>query len=430
MGAPMATHRSSCPPSLPVLALGVTAASIAIGIAIVSGCGSGAAGGFGNHGKVLTPMLEADGADAFAIQADGRIVAVGGPFDVARYTRTGRLDPSFGRGGKVTRGWGSRSAKRSYGASAIAIQHDGKLVLGGSVGGFWGGNEEWDDFALARYTPTGRLDPSFGNGGRVESHFGRVHSVHRIYALAIQRDGKIIASGTTLARYTRSGRLDPNFGSGGKLAGEKVQGGSVNLTALAIQRDGKIVAAGEWHNGADSRFVVARYTSDGKLDRGFGRGGVVWPGFVSGLVIQRDSKIVAGGKAVGSSFALSRYTPSGRLDPNFGSNGEARTPFPGLGTASAVAIQANGRVVVAGATSSDRGTGSFVVVRYTEDGQLDVGFGKGGSVKTKFGPLPHVSGVSIQRDGKIVAVGGGGNGVLPGTSFALVRYTRDGRLDS
>jgi hypothetical protein len=83
---------------------------------LLCSCGSdagsgGAAAGFGTGGKVLTPMLEAEGGvAAFAIQADGRIVATGGPFDLARYTAAGRLDGSFGRGGKVEHGWGRASA--------------------------------------------------------------------------------------------------------------------------------------------------------------------------------------------------------------------------------------------------------------------------------------------------------------------------------
>jgi uncharacterized delta-60 repeat protein len=418
-----------------------------------SGAGSGAvAGGFGTGGKVLTPMRGVGyGAAAFAIQSDGRIVATGGPFDLARYTAEGGLDGSFGRGGKVERGWGRVSAKPGYGgvSSAIAIQHDGKIVLGGSVGAPYAreGHDSWADFALARYTPSGRLDPSFGRRGTVQTHFGPVHSVYGIDALAIQRDGRIVAAGSTLARYTPSGRLDPSFGSGGKVAGDRVlRGGSVSFTALALQADGEIIAAGWWHsykccrvaNRVYDRVFLERYTSAGKLDQSFGTGGVVWPEFTAfgGVAIQRDGKIVVvGGFAVRGAgteptFALSRYSPDGHLDPSFSRDGKVRTDLPDWDAASAVAIQADGKIVVAGLSlTSDGDKGSFVVARYTEDGRLDADFGKGGSVETSLGPLSEVSGVAIQRDGKIVVVGEIG-GLDQQNSFALVRYTRDGHLDS
>jgi uncharacterized delta-60 repeat protein len=440
-------------PSLRVLALGVVAAFVVIGVAIVSGCGSGAAAaGFGTGGKVLTPMRGVDyGAAAFAIQSDGRIVATGGPFDLARYTAAGRLDGSFGRGGKVEHGWGRASATPGYGgvSRAIAIQHDGKIVLGGYVGAPYGreGHDSWADFALARYTPSGRLDPSFGKGGTVQTHFGPEHSVYYVYALAIQPDGKIVAAGSTLARYTTDGRLDPSFGSGGKVAGDRVlRGGSVSVTALAVQADGEIVAAGWWHsykccrvaNRVYDRVFLERYTSAGKLDQSFGTGGVVWPQFTAfgGVAIQRDGKIVVvGGFAVRGAgteptFAVSRYSPDGHLDPSFSGDGKVRTDLPGWDAASAVAIQADGRIVVAGLSwTNDGDKGSFVVARYTEDGRLDADFGSGGSAETSLGPLSEASGVAIQRDGKIVVVGEIG-GLDQRNSFALVRYTRDGHLDS
>jgi uncharacterized delta-60 repeat protein len=107
---------------------------------------------------------------------------------------------------------GSRSLDYAY---ALAIQRDGRLVVAGrSAHGSW-------RFALARYTHTGKLDPSFGSGGKVLPAFGSSGSSTAL-ALTIQRDGKLVAAGGgagffDLARYSAGGKLDPSFGSGGKV---------------------------------------------------------------------------------------------------------------------------------------------------------------------------------------------------------------------
>ena len=182
------------------------------------------------------------------------------------------------------------------------------------------------------------------------------------------------------------------------------------------------------------RLILARYASDGKLDQSFGSGGVVWPksdpGSDLSFAMQRDGKIVTVGSAVRGGFAVSRYSIDGQLDPSFGGDGTVSTDFP-AGEADGVAIQADGGIVVAGSSESDDGMkGSYILARYTADGQLDAGFGKSGRVETNLGPLSWVSGIAIQRDGKIVVAGEQGNINDRVQLFALVRYTRDGHLDS
>ena len=364
---------------------------------------------------MLTDLGGKDGAAGVAIQDDGKIVATGagdGDFALARYTPDGRLDASFGKGGKVLTDLGGEDY-----ALAVAIQHDGKIVATG-LG--------WDtEFALARYTPDGRLDASFGKGGKVLESFSGYPNYAS--AVAIQGDGKIVAAGTTsyldfaLARYTPDGRLDPSFGTGAVVETDFSSDYPDYGEAVAIQDDGKIVAAGD----GDRDFALARYTPDGRLDASFGTGGKVLTDLgkydgASAVAIQADGKIVAAG-ASGSrtfAFALARYTPDGRLDASFGKGGTVLTDLGGEDGAAGVAIQDDGKIVAAGA-----GDGGFALARYTPDGRLDASFGTGGTVLTDLGGKDGAAGVAIQDDGKIVAAGAGDG------DFALARYLPNGHLD-
>src|SRR5215475_2223394 len=129
----------------------------------------------------------------------------------------GGLDPTFGSGGKVTTNFfGSTD-----GASAIAVQTDGKIILAGVS---FNPNTT-DDFALARYNPDGSLDTSFGTGGKVNTDFFGLGD--EALAVAIQPDRKIIAAGRVtslitfadfgIVRYNADGSLDTSFGVGGKV---------------------------------------------------------------------------------------------------------------------------------------------------------------------------------------------------------------------
>jgi uncharacterized delta-60 repeat protein len=147
----------------------------------------------GSDNTVLTRDL----ASAVAIQADGKLVVAGESggarvvccpgfvhsdhFALARYNADGRLDPRFGRGGKVVTAFGSRSREA---ARAVAIQADGKIVAAGSSQA-----RNTVEFALARYTPGGRLDSSFGHGGEVLTDFSS-SSLDEASAVAIQADGR------------------------------------------------------------------------------------------------------------------------------------------------------------------------------------------------------------------------------------------------
>jgi uncharacterized delta-60 repeat protein len=326
----------------------------------------------------------------------------------------GDLDSSFGMGGFAETAIGSAASAR-----AMALQTDGRIVLAGSA--YPGG------IALARYTPDGRLDPTFGGGGLVTGPEGTV------LAVAIQQDGRIVTAGRnndtdyvmSLTRYLPNGAIDSTFGSGGIVAGPP---GDAN--AIAIQADGKIVVAGgspDPDTGSTSEFTLLRFLSGGAPDPDFGSKGAVRTQIGSssaarGLALQPDGKIVAGGWGGVNELrmAIARYERDGDLDPTFGSDGVATDPVAGRSAAvTRIALDAQGRIVAAGYTGL-----RMAVARYEPDGRVDRTFGTNGAATLGSGGLQGAGGVALQSDGRIVLVGYGAN------VFAVVRYLGDGTLDS
>jgi uncharacterized delta-60 repeat protein len=255
----------------------------------------------------------------------------------------------------------------------------------------------------------------------------------------------------TLARQSlqaAAGDLDPAFGLDGQVATDFKRSNDLAY-AVALQPDGKLVVAGIRFVGNSAEggdFVVARYKTDGTLDKTFGENGSVITDFgltetPSAVVIQPDGKIiVAGGTypifpSQGGQFALARYASNGTLDTSFGSGGLVRTTFGSEGCyASALALQADGKIIAAGTKyinfSSDESSDTdFGLARYNPDGSLDSTFGSGGLVATDFHQRnDDALAVLIQPDGKIVATGDATN---PTTfyDFGLARYLPNGTLD-
>jgi uncharacterized delta-60 repeat protein len=185
---------------------------------------------------------------------------------------------------------------------------------------------------------------------------------------------------------------------------------------------------------------VARYDSDGSLDPTFGSGGRVTTDFAarsdvgSAITVQPDGKILVAGAAslaaTSFDFALVRYNSDGSLDATFGTGGKVTTDFNGgLDAAAAIGLQTDGKIVLAGfATAGDP---HVALVRYNSNGTLDTTFGAGGKVITDInGTRNFASALAIQSDGRIVAAGSTLTTPDSFTMFALVRYNGDGSLDS
>jgi uncharacterized delta-60 repeat protein/uncharacterized repeat protein (TIGR01451 family) len=245
-------------------------------------------------------------------------------------------------------------------------------------------------------------------------------------AVAIQSDGKIVAVGGTdgdfaISRYEGDGSLDSTFGVSGTVTTDF--GGFDYGQAVAIQSDGKIVAVG----GADGDFAIARYEDDGSLDSTFGINGIktTYSGGPDGgnaVAIQSDGRIVVAGDA-GGDFGVVRYNDEGDLDSTFGIGGVVKTDFGASDGASAIGIQTDGKIVVAGTIDDPYSTDSDMgVVRYNSDGNLDSTFGISGMVTTDLGGSDAGRAVAIQSDGKIVVVGNAGE------DFGVARYLKGPEL--
>jgi uncharacterized delta-60 repeat protein len=425
----------------------ITLAAIALALALTLGAAGapGRAGAldptFGTGGKALTDFGGDDYGTAVAIQKDGKLVVAGSSdvrgsddFAIARYRERGVLDRSFGTGGKVLTDFGDGCIDR---AAAVAIQSDGKIVVAG-----FSHAKGSDDFALARYTRSGALDPSFGMGGTVLTGFDS-SSVDRATAMAIQPNGKIVVAGSSrgngnwdvaLARYTKSGALDRSFGTSGKVRTDFGGGRHDRATAMTIQPNGKIVVAGKRGIGLDAGFELARFTKHGELDTLFGTGGKVVTRFGSvdagayAVKIQQDGKLIVAGWGFRYArpkefFEIARYTRRGTLDPSFGTGGKVLTAF-GVSRylyGYAAALQKNGEIIVAGATTTRHRVDVFALARYTTRGILDRHFGLGGRVLTAFNftGSRQINALTIQPNRRIVAVGSSQD---YNNDFALVRY--------
>ena len=212
---------------------------------------------------------------------------------------------------------------------------------------------------------------------------------------------------------------------------------SAQARSVVVQADGKIVATGyaqdaQGQGGYNSELV--RYNADGSIDTTFGFGGIVssGPGLAtgSGAAVQADGKIVTAGAVFGSPnhFALARYSSDGSFDASFGSGGKVVTDF-GSTVPFGMLIQPDGRIVLAGGAD---GSLDFGVARFNTDGSFDTSFDGDGKVTTNFGGTAAAGyGVARTPDGKIVVAG---LKEFVGTGFdydfAVARYNEDGSLDT
>jgi len=366
-------------------------------------------------------------ANDIVILEDGKILAIGSAsngsddFAIVKYNPNGSLDTTFGNSGKVFTEFIGGYKDYAY---SIAIQTDGKLVVGGSTQDGYNN----PSFALARYNSNGSLDTTFDSDGKVVINLG---SYDVIKSIAILDNGKILVGGHsnknfTLLRYESNGSLDPTFGSNGKVITDF--GGQDFIHSIIILNSGKFIAAGSTDNdgGLSHDFALARYNADGSIDTSFGNSGKVVTDFGTtsdsgeSLAIQDDGKIILAGKTR-YDFALARYNADGSLDTTFGSDGKVTTDFNGNDdSAYSVAIQNSGNIVAVGTDSSN-----FAVARYSpEDGNLDTTFGTNGKLTTDFnGGYDRALSIAIQGDGNIVVTGKAENSSGAYYSgFALARY--------
>ena len=306
----------------------------------------------------------------------------------------GALDTSFGAGGKKTINFGGTDAAR-----VVLVQSNGRIVVAGG-GGAAGA------FCVARLRTNGTLDTTFGSGGKRVVDFGGANDT--VFGAALQADGKIVLAGDSdlrvaVARLKPNGVLDASFEGDGK---KIFSWGPIGRAqAVVMAPNGKILIGG-FSGPEGGNIEVARLNANGLLDKTFGVGGrsaIDFGGDDFGLAMARQAngRILVAGRSTVAGAVVARLRANGVLDPDF--DGDGRVALPGSASASAVLVQPDRNIVVAGNTAGDD---MMTVTRLTPNGSLDPTFGTGGTATIDFGPLADITGgAALQPDGKIVVAG-------------------------
>lgn len=340
--------------------------------------------------------------NALAVQSDGKIV-VGGSFSwlggqrrdrIGRLNADGTIDDSFNPGADGT-------------VNALAVQADGKIVVGGRFEEMGGQTR----YYIARLNPDGTLDTGFNPGDYDNGNSWVVNS------LAVQADGKIVVGGyfdymggqwrENIARLNPDGSLDTTFNPG---AGSRVY-------TLALQEDGKILVGIYGYLDYSSRSPIKRLNPDGSADFSVSATGSMFNTYVYTLLVQADGKILVGGdfsKLDGVSRSdIGRLNPDGTLDGTFnpGANLKVYT----------FALQSDDKILVGGTLRTLGGETRERIGRLNPDGSLDVDFNPGAS--------SSVYALAVQTDGKIL-VGGGFTTLGGETHYYIGRLNPDGTLDA
>lgn len=346
--------------------------------------------------------------NSITIQADGKVL-VGGNFTqfngtpinrIVRLNTNGTLDTSFNPGTGF-----------SYSVNTIAIQTDGKLVVGGNFNTFNGTPMN----NIARLNSDGSIDAGFSIGTGISGE---------VYKIAIQSDGKILTGGifsqyngtaaNCITRLLTGGSIDPAFNSGTGF------NGAVN--SIAIQADGKIISSGNFGLiNENPRGRITRLKTDGGID----------PSFISAfgcdngvltIATQPDGKILIGGGFVTFNGEIvnriARLHPNGTLDTTF----HTGTGFD-VGVNS-IEVLPTGKIIIAGAFSTYNGSGVNEIIRLNEDGALDPTFNTTGT-----GPNSMITSTAIQPDGKII-VGGWFTSFSSTSKNRIARINANGTLDA
>jgi uncharacterized delta-60 repeat protein len=340
-------------------------------------------------GSLDTDFAAGAGANSFvyavAAQSDGKIL-IGGNFSayngtsrgyIARLLTDGSLDTGFATG-----------AGANGFVYAVAVQSDGKIIIGGNFNTYDGTSR----VRVARLLTDGSLDTGFATG---------VGANGVVYSVAVQSDGKIIIGGNFntyngtsrgyVARLNTNGTLDNGFAPGA--------GANGVVYSVAVQSDGNVLIGGSFttYNGT-SRGHVARLNTDGSLDIGFATGVGAMGSGVNAVAVQSDGNVLIGGifptyNGI-SRGCVARLLTDGSLDTGFATGAGAGNQV------SSVAVQSDGKILIGGTFTTYDGTSRGYVARLLTDGSLDTGF-----LATGAGTNTYVNSAAVQSDGKII-IGG------------------------
>jgi uncharacterized delta-60 repeat protein len=366
-----------------------------------------------SDGSLDTTFDSSSGADgvvyAIAIQDDGKIL-IGGWFTsyggvtrqrIARLNSDGSLDTTFDS---------SSGANYNY-VTTIAIQDDNKILIGGDFTTYGGVTRQ----RIARLNSDGSLDITFDSSSGADSS---------VESIEIQEDGKILIGGyfTTyggvtrqrIARLNSDGSLDTSFDSS--------SGASSGVRAIEVQDNDKILIGGDFISYAGIiRQKIAQLDTDGNLDDSFVSRSQIMNGVVYSTVIQNDGKILVGGQFTvyggETRQRIVRLNSDGSLDTTFDSSSGAN------GVVYAIAIQDDGKILIGGDFTEYKGIARQRIARLNSDGSLDTTF------DSSSGADGVVYAIAIQDDGKIV-VGGWFYKYGGVTRQGIARLNTNGSLDT
>ena len=335
-----------------------------------------------------------EGISTLALQNDGKIIVGGNCYmhfngvernGIARLNSDGSLDTSFNPG------TGTHTINTGFPGvvNAIKIQPDGKIIIAGSFVMYNGLSIN----RVARLNPDGSLDQSFNTGAIVNDD---------IYTLTLQSDGKILIGGgltgpvgnpnNSLMRLNPNGSLDASFNPGSGVNGY--------VYTSALQPDGKIIIGGTFmtYNGT-ARYGTARLNSDGSLDESYNTGTEVY-GHIYTITLQSDGKIIIGGDIsnnIGNPISVFRLNSDGSLDPTF-------QPVVSVNTVVySSAIQSDGKIIVSGGFRTLYYDTPYPVNRLNADGTIDNTFSQDSVLQAYY--VPEVVAAIVQPNGKII-IGG------------------------
>ncbi len=314
---------------------------------------------FDGDGLAQVPSLGQ--ANTLAIQADGKIVVAGrsaGDLALARFNSNGSLDTTFDGDGIAI-----LVLPDTQEIFDIAIQPDGKIIVGGNTGT----SAIFQDFMVVRFNANGTPDASFGPTATGVIQIG-FNPRDGLSSIALQPDGKIVAGGFTgdfdnvdfaLIRISSTGSLDTTFDTDGKLT-TSIREQDI-LNKVLIQPDGKLIVTGSTRNmGQNQDVALTRYNSNGSLDTSFDFDGIATTNDAPfdetfGAILQPDGKIIVTQRRDFNNSALLRFNPNGSLDTSF--HGDGIFVFPTSSHANtaarAIAIQPDGKIIISGQQGPD-----------------------------------------------------------------------------
>lgn len=355
---------------------------------------------------------------------------------------SGDLDPAFGTGGRVLTDFG-----RNEGATSVAVDRQGRILVGGSVTDGTPTQGDSTPFDVARYLPDGALDTTFGEDGRAQVGFGGSLAILR--TVEVDAEGRILLTGSSfnlaagmgtfaMSRLLPDGSLDPSFGDGGRVLTKLGMSGA---NEASIDVEGRIVVVGASQNHSGILSTVLRYLPDGTLDPRFSHDGVrririgTFAAFRS-LAVEPSGAVALLGDLKSRRGGRSRLTvkglrEDGANDRNFGRRGRVRLLRGASARSGDVEAGPGGDLIVAATcrcTAARRSRHLVVAQRLHPSGGIDASFGDGGLARIDFGgSAAQANDVAVDSNGRIVIGADASSSILGG--WGIARLTPEGRLD-